>query len=124
MEGGFSGLGASDKNGTQHARNIDQRSASRGNAVALHLNQRPAGWRVLAGPRAAGGPIISQPLRLSHFKDARNPTMNTEDPTSQRLTELEIKASFTEDLLDQLNLVIVRQQGQIDALLHELRQLR
>ncbi len=50
--------------------------------------------------------------------------MNTEDPTSQRLTELEIKASFTEDLLDQLNLVIVRQQGQIDALLHELRQLR
>ena len=50
--------------------------------------------------------------------------MNTEDPTSQRLTELEIKASFTEDLLDQLNLVIVRQQGQIDALVHELRQLR
>jgi SlyX protein len=50
--------------------------------------------------------------------------MNTEDPTSQRLTELEIKASFTEDLLDQLNLVIVRQQEQIDALVRELRLLR
>jgi len=42
----------------------------------------------------------------------------------QRLTDLEIKASFTEDLVDQLNEVIVRQQAQIDALLRELAQLR
>lgn len=42
----------------------------------------------------------------------------------QRLTDLEIKASFTEDLVDQLNEVVVRQQRQIDALLCELADLR
>lgn len=42
----------------------------------------------------------------------------------QRLIDLEIKASFQEDLLDQLNQVVVRQQQQIDALLGELGQLR
>ena len=50
--------------------------------------------------------------------------MTHEDPTDQRLTELEIKASFAEDLLDQLNLVIVRQQAQIDLLIREVQQLR
>jgi SlyX protein len=43
---------------------------------------------------------------------------------NQRLTDLEIKASFTEDLLDQLDQVIVRQQQQIDMLIRELGQLR
>lgn len=42
----------------------------------------------------------------------------------QRLTDLEIKASFSEDLVDQLNLVIVRQQQQIDRLTWELAHLR
>jgi len=42
----------------------------------------------------------------------------------QRLTELEIKASFTEDLLDQLDQIIVRQQQQIDRLLRQLAQLQ
>ncbi len=45
--------------------------------------------------------------------------------TQERLEALEIKAAFTEDLLDQLNLTIYRQQQQIDELLrtvHELRQ--
>jgi SlyX protein len=42
----------------------------------------------------------------------------------QRLTDLEIKASFAEDLLDQLNQVIVRQQQEIDLLMREVRQLR
>ncbi|MGV8805104.1 MAG: SlyX family protein [Polaromonas sp.] len=50
------------------------------------------------------------------------------DPASQlidqRLTELEIKASFSEDLLDELNLVIVRQQQQIDTLTRQLADLR
>ena len=46
------------------------------------------------------------------------------DPIDQRLTELEIKASFTEDLLDQLNAVVVRQQQEIDLLLRDVRQLR
>lgn len=42
----------------------------------------------------------------------------------QRLTDLEIKASFNEDALDQLNAVVVRQQHQIDALLRALADLR
>ena len=47
------------------------------------------------------------------------------DPrTEQRLMDLEIKASFTEDLLDSLNQTVVRQQQQIDWLLRELAQLR
>jgi SlyX protein len=50
--------------------------------------------------------------------------VNTCDETGRRLTDLEIKASFTEDLLDQLNQIIVKQQQQIDALLRELSDLR
>ncbi len=42
----------------------------------------------------------------------------------QRLVALEVKAAFAEDTLDQLNLVIYRQQQQIDRLLGELAQLR
>lgn len=44
--------------------------------------------------------------------------------TDQRLTDLEIKASFTEDLLDKLDSVIVRQQQQIDALIREIADLK
>ncbi|RZI96617.1 MAG: SlyX family protein [Haliea sp.] len=44
--------------------------------------------------------------------------------TDRRLTELEIKASFADDLLETLNQVIVRQQQQIDALMRETRALR
>ncbi len=43
---------------------------------------------------------------------------------AQRIEALEIKASFTEDLLDQLNLTIYRQQQQIDQLAREVAQLR
>jgi SlyX protein len=46
-----------------------------------------------------------------------------QDAVEQRLTNLEIKASFTEDLVDHLNQTIVRQQ-QIDLLLRELAELR
>ncbi len=53
-----------------------------------------------------------------------NLPMNTPDTTDQRLTDLEIKASFAEDLLDQLNQVIVRQQQEIDLLMREVRDLR
>ncbi len=42
----------------------------------------------------------------------------------QRLTDLEIKLGFTEDLVDQLNQVIIRQQQQIDLLMREVTQLR
>lgn len=41
----------------------------------------------------------------------------------QRLTELEIKASFTEDLVDKLDLIITRQQATIDSLLRQVREL-
>jgi SlyX protein len=50
--------------------------------------------------------------------------MDSLDEAARRLTELEIKASFTEDLLDQLNQVIVRQQQQIDTLIREIGHLR
>ncbi|ODU58931.1 MAG: SlyX protein [Comamonadaceae bacterium SCN 68-20] len=44
--------------------------------------------------------------------------------TPQRLEALEVKAAFTEDLLDQLNLTIYRQQLQIEQLQRELQALR
>lgn len=47
-----------------------------------------------------------------------------ETATEQRLNELEIKASYAEDLLDRLNDVIVRQQAQIDLLQREVAHLR
>lgn len=47
-----------------------------------------------------------------------------DDDTVQRLTALEIKAAFTEDLVDHLNEVIVRQQQQIDLLIREVTDLR
>ena len=50
--------------------------------------------------------------------------MDTTTPTEKRLIELEIKAGFTEDLLDQLNAQVYRQQQQIDALVQEIRHLR
>ena len=44
--------------------------------------------------------------------------------TDRRLTELEIKASFSEDLLDQLNQQVYRQQRVIERLQGELLDLR
>jgi SlyX protein len=42
----------------------------------------------------------------------------------RRIEDLEVKASFTDDLLDQLNMTIYRQQEQIDRLIQQLTQLR
>ncbi len=50
--------------------------------------------------------------------------MNPPPSADQRLTELEIKTSFQEDLLEHLNQLVFRQQQQIDALINEVRQLR
>lgn len=62
----------------------------------------------------------------AHF--ASNTGMNTtptpDAATEQRLTELEIKASYAEDLLDTLNQLVARQQEQIDLLLREVSRLR
>ncbi|RVU47840.1 SlyX family protein [Rubrivivax rivuli] len=46
-----------------------------------------------------------------------------DDRIEARLTELEIKASYSEDLLDRLNEVVVRQQAQIEALQRALSAL-
>ncbi len=53
-----------------------------------------------------------------------NSAMENPRHIDQRLTELEIKASFNEDLLDELNRAIFRQQQQIDSLIRELGHLR
>ncbi|MCF8167078.1 MAG: SlyX family protein [Rhodoferax sp.] len=50
--------------------------------------------------------------------------MDSHNHTDQRLTELEIKASYAEDLLDALNQVIVRQQADIALLVREIQQIK
>lgn len=42
----------------------------------------------------------------------------------KRLTDLEIKLSFAEDMIDELNRTIFRQQQQIDFLVQEVLGLR
>ena len=48
------------------------------------------------------------------------------DPSlvDQRLTELEIKSSYTEDMVEQLNQIIIRQQQDLDTLVRQVSQLR
>ena len=46
------------------------------------------------------------------------------ESAAARLTELEVKLSYSEDLLEQLNMTVYRQQEQIDALLAQVAQLR
>jgi len=48
----------------------------------------------------------------------------TPEAIEQRLTDLEIKASYSEDLLDDLNQIVARQQQQIELLLQSLAALR
>jgi SlyX protein len=50
--------------------------------------------------------------------------MEKSHDTETRLTELEVKASFADDLLDQLNQTILLQQQQIDKLARQLADLR
>lgn len=50
--------------------------------------------------------------------------MHSSDSVDQRLMELEIKSSFTEDLVERLNEIIVRQQAQIDRLQREVLEIR
>ena len=40
-----------------------------------------------------------------------------------RITDLEIKISYSEDLVDELNHMIFRQQQQIDQLINQVRTL-
>ena len=50
--------------------------------------------------------------------------MNQESPVELRITDLEIKISYAEDLVDELNRVVYRQQQQIDLLATQLKDLR
>ncbi|HBI83316.1 MAG TPA: SlyX protein [Alcaligenaceae bacterium] len=50
--------------------------------------------------------------------------MNQDSQTEKRLTELEIKLGLADDLLDQLNQAVFRQQRQIEALSREIIALR
>ncbi len=54
----------------------------------------------------------------------RPTTQEASHHSAERMTALEIKASFTEDLLDKLDQTIIRQQAQIDALIHEVLHMR
>ncbi len=42
----------------------------------------------------------------------------------ERITELEVKLAFAEDLLETLNQTVFRQQAQIERLVREVRELR
>ena len=42
----------------------------------------------------------------------------------ERITNLEVKLSFSEDLLEELNQTIYKQQQQIDALVKEVKALK
>lgn len=53
-----------------------------------------------------------------------NRVMENCDRTEDRLTDLEVKASFTEDMVEKLNQVIIQQQSQIDWLVREVTELR
>lgn len=60
-----------------------------------------------------------------HIMNEQASNMSSQDRSiEQRLTELEIKIGLADDLLDQHNQTIFRQQQQIDALAKELSALR
>ena len=53
-----------------------------------------------------------------------NPQATQASAADQRLTDLEIKATYTEDLVEQLDKIVARQQQQIDLLMREVAALR
>jgi len=61
---------------------------------------------------------------MPHSPTAPQALPNALQDAAQRLTELEIKASFAEDLLDKLDQIVIRQQTQINALISEVLHLR
>jgi len=72
--------------------------------------------------RRAGRAIVTKPrpVFLSNSAMENRP----DDALAERVTELEIKSSYAEDLLDQLNMTIYRQQQQIDRLILHVTQLK
>lgn len=74
-----------------------------------------------ADPGVDGASLANPHGRAIRVSNARMD--GPESSSDKRLTELEIKASFTEDMLDRLNDVVVRQQQQIEQLQRELLRL-
>lgn len=68
--------------------------------------------------------VVSGPALAPDLPFQSTHTIATMPNSEDRLTQLEIKASYTEDLLDKLDAIIIRQQGQIDRMVRELQQLR
>ena len=67
---------------------------------------------------------VAPPPRLL-FHNAAMPDHDSTAPAiDKRLTDLEVKASFTEDLVDHLNDLVARQQEQIDLLIREVGKLK
>ncbi|MEZ5652622.1 MAG: SlyX family protein [Burkholderiaceae bacterium] len=56
--------------------------------------------------------------------DLRGADARQSHDTERRLTELEIKAAYAEDLLEALNTQVARQHELIETLLREIRRLR
>ena len=52
------------------------------------------------------------------------PERSDDHALERRLTDLEIKSAYAEDLVDELNRLVARQQDQIDRLTRELAALR
>jgi SlyX protein len=50
--------------------------------------------------------------------------MSRETPDADRIAELEARAALADDLLDELNRTVFRQQQQIDQLARELQAVR
>ena len=50
--------------------------------------------------------------------------MSQESRMDSRITELEIKISYAEDMVDELNRTVFRQQQQIDLLVAQINALR
>lgn len=50
--------------------------------------------------------------------------MSAAQTDAERITELEVKLGFAEDLLDELNKTVYRQQGQIEQLQQAVKSLR
>ena len=50
--------------------------------------------------------------------------MNEGSRVESRITELEIKISYAEDMVDELNRTVFRQQQQIDLLVAQIKALR
>jgi SlyX protein len=99
--------------------------ASHDDERAVHFLRRCSGVKFLE-PRLAA---LFSPRRLRAglprpSDNAAMPDANDPDATDKRLTDLEVKASFNEDLLDHLNALVTRQQEQIDLLIREVGKLK